>query len=386
MAPVRPGVLLPGRRRRARPPSSPTPGGTSSCRTGSAIRSATPRPSATTATTCWSRRPAIRSATWSRPASATPDDRLTADGNDYRVLAPRLVSDPNRNRAAVAFDTLGRVAGTAVMGKPEERLGDSPGRLRPRPGARGGRPRTSPTRSPARTDLLGQATTRVLYDLDAYRRTRHGPAAAGRGRGARPRDARQRPGARASARRSSVRSATPTASAGRSSTRARPRPGRSTDGGPDVEHRWIGSGWTVFNNKGQPVRKYEPFFTATPGFEFARAVGVSAVLFYDPVGRVVATLHPDDSYDKTVFDPWHQADLGRQRHRAARPARGPGRGAATSAATSPCSASSRAAGRPGTRSASAARSARPSSAPPSRPRRTPAPRPGPGSTRSAGPS
>ena len=34
--------------------------------------------------------------------------------------------------------------------------------------------------------------------------------------------------------------------------------------------------------------------------------GVSAVLFYDPVGRVVATLHPDDTYDKTVFDPWHQ--------------------------------------------------------------------------------
>ena len=40
--------------------------------------------------------------------------------------------------------------------------------------------------------------------------------------------------------------------------------GPVTDGGPDVEHRWIGSGWTVFNNKGKPVRKYEPFFTATP--------------------------------------------------------------------------------------------------------------------------
>jgi hypothetical protein len=30
----------------------------------------------------------------------------------------RLVSDPNRNRAQVAFDTLGMVAGTAIMGKP----------------------------------------------------------------------------------------------------------------------------------------------------------------------------------------------------------------------------------------------------------------------------
>ena len=41
------------------------------------------------------------------------------------MLAPRLVSDPNRNRSAVAFDTLGRVAGTAAMGKPEEQLGDT---------------------------------------------------------------------------------------------------------------------------------------------------------------------------------------------------------------------------------------------------------------------
>jgi YD repeat-containing protein len=28
-------------------------------------------------------------------------------------------------------------------------------------------------------------------------------------------------------------------------------------------------------------------------------------LFYDPVERVVATLHPNHAYDKVVFDPWH---------------------------------------------------------------------------------
>ena len=48
-------------------------------------------------------------------------------------------------------------------------------------------------------------------------------------------------------------------------------------------------------------------FHRAPGFEFARAAGVSPVLFYDPPGRVVATVHPDDSYVKTVFDPWHRA-------------------------------------------------------------------------------
>ena len=37
--------------------------------------------------------------------------------NDYRVLAPTLITDPNNNRSAAAFDALGLVIGTAVMGK-----------------------------------------------------------------------------------------------------------------------------------------------------------------------------------------------------------------------------------------------------------------------------
>jgi RHS repeat-associated protein len=70
--------------------------------------------------------------------------------------------------------------------------------------------------------------------------------------------------------------------------------------------RWVGSGWTVFNNKGKPVRQYEPFFSATQGFEFGVAHGVSPVLFYDPADRVVATLHPNHTFEKVVFDPWQQ--------------------------------------------------------------------------------
>src|SRR4029079_381502 len=34
--------------------------------------------------------------------------------------------------------------------------------------------------------------------------------------------------------------------------------------------------------------------------------GVSPILFYDPVERVVATLHPNHSWAKVVFDPWQQ--------------------------------------------------------------------------------
>ena len=231
--------------------------------------------------------------------------QLTTDGNNYRVLAPRLVSDPNRNRTAVTFDTLGRVSGTAAMGKPEEHLGDSLEDFDPDP-------------EPAVVDayfadpfanaheLLGQATTRMLYDLDAYRRTRGEPQP-------------QPTGVAVLARETHVSDLAPdqhtkiqrSFSYSDGFGRVIQRKGQAasgpvTDGGPALEHRWIGSGWTVFNNKGLPVRKYEPFFTATPGFEFARATGISAVLFYDPVGRVVATLHPDDTYGKTVFDPWRQ--------------------------------------------------------------------------------
>ena len=36
----------------------------------------------------------------------------------------------------------------------------------------------------------------------------------------------------------------------------------------DISPRWVGTGRTVFNNKGKPVRQYEPFFTDTHRFEF----------------------------------------------------------------------------------------------------------------------
>ena len=87
-------------------------------------------------------------------------------------------------------------------------------------------------------------------------------------------------------------------------------PGPVTEGGPVVSPRWVGSGWTIFNNKGKPVRKYEPFFSALPAeghrFEFGVQVGVSSIVCYDSAGRSVATVHPNQTWEKVVFDPWHQ--------------------------------------------------------------------------------
>ena len=53
------------------------------------------------------------------------DNDNIAIRNDYRVLQPYWVTDPNRNRTQVAFDALGMVVATAVMGKPGENKGDN---------------------------------------------------------------------------------------------------------------------------------------------------------------------------------------------------------------------------------------------------------------------
>ena len=74
----------------------------------------------------------------------------------------------------------------------------------------------------------------------------------------------------------------------------------------DVSPRWVGSGWTVFNNKRKPVRQFEPFFTDTHRFELDMKIGVSPVLFYDPAERVVATLHQTT---REILQSWRRVRL-----------------------------------------------------------------------------
>ena len=87
---------------------------------------------------------------------------------------------------------------------------------------------------------------------------------------------------------------------------AEPGPLDLSDPNSPVQNpRWVGTGAKVYNNKGKPVRQYEPFFSATPQFGIEKW-GVSPTLFYDSVERVVATLHPNNTFEKVVFDPWMQ--------------------------------------------------------------------------------
>jgi hypothetical protein len=94
--------------------------------------------------------------------------------NDYRVLQPWQLTDPNGNRTAVAFDALGMVVGTAVMGKQGEAAGDSlAGFDADLSDAVISDHLSHPLTNPEA--ILGSATTRLVYDLFAYRRTRTAP-------------------------------------------------------------------------------------------------------------------------------------------------------------------------------------------------------------------
>jgi hypothetical protein len=204
--------------------------------------------------------------------------------NDYRVLQPSVVTDPNGNRSAVAFDTLGMLVGTAVTGKPTETQGDSlVGFVADLDDATISAHFGNPFADPHA--ILQQASSRLIYDVFAFQRTRNEPQ---------PQPATVYTLARET-HASDMRAGEQTKMQhsfsysdgfGREiQKKLQAEPDSLTPSGPTIKPRWVGSGWTVFNNKGKPVRQYEPFFSATHGFEFARMMGVSPVLFYDPIER-----------------------------------------------------------------------------------------------------
>jgi RHS repeat-associated protein len=222
---------------------------------------------------------------------------------DYRVMQPRRLIDPNGNRSEARFDALGMLAGTAVMGKADGPVeGDwfddfftdlSPNAIK----------RYFDAESPRELAVvhLGTATTRILYDLDCV------PVCAA-----------------SIARETHVSDLAPDQKTrvqlhfvysdgfGREAqTKIQAEPGPLDLDDPDspvVDPRWVATGAKIYNNKGKPVRQYEPFFSATPQFGI-ETWGVSNVLFYDPIERVVATLHPNHTFEKVVFDAWKQASF-----------------------------------------------------------------------------
>jgi RHS repeat-associated protein len=246
--------------------------------------------------------------------------------HDYRVMQPRVAIDPNQNRSQVAFDVLGMVAGAAVLGKVEAGESESGDSLQGLIADLSDEQVQGFLQQPRATakQLLGNATTRTIYDLHRFQNSGQPVFAAT--------IAREQHVNSANGMESPVQvtfsysdgfgrevqtkvQAEPGNAPQRESNAVNPdRPGKLIleNGKPKLaptNPRWVGNGRTVYNNKGKPVKQYEPFFSSTHLYEAEPEMvmaGVTPIMFYDPAERVVATLRPNHTFEKVVFDPWQQ--------------------------------------------------------------------------------
>jgi RHS repeat-associated protein len=211
--------------------------------------------------------------------------------NDYRVLQPWLITDANRNRSAIQVDELGMVIATAEMGKTGLNQGDT----------------------------LANPTTQLEYELfnwmhhkkpnfvHTYVREQHGSV--------NPRWQEAYSYSDGLGREISTK------------IQAEPglTPARDNDGNllrdlngdlvwvdTSPQIRWVGTGRKVFDNKGNPIKQYEPFFSSTYEYEDKIDLiewGVTPILRYDPLGRLVRTDNPNGTFSKVVFNPWQQTSF-----------------------------------------------------------------------------
>lgn len=234
--------------------------------------------------------------------SVDPVGNVTSALVDFRVLAPREVTDVAGCRSQAAFDALGRVVGIALLGTAAEPTGDSlAGFVADLPEA---------ALEALAEDLdgaaaaLGTATSRTVYDRTAFRRTRDlpDPSAVSTTILHRRHHTPDDPGADDL----QVAVAHHDGHGREVQRKTQAEPGPVVDGGPVVSPRWVGSSWVILDRAGEPAQTFEPFFSSTHRFEFDRRVGEPTTVVRDPLRRVVGRLYPDGSWEKTVFSAWRQ--------------------------------------------------------------------------------
>lgn len=226
---------------------------------------------------------------------------------NYRVLSPWLVSDPNLNRRGVRYDELGMVVASASMGKELTGGGDEGDHL------------DLSTDEPSTGD---RPTARLEYNLGSYREwmleANHNPE--------HPAPVSVHTLAREQHKdESSLWLETYTYSDGLGRvvlTKIQAEPGpaparnaageliRDAQGQIELQQtssRWAGSGRVVYDNKGNAVKAYEPFFDSSPAFNDESdlvEVGVTEIRRYDPLSRLTRVDNPDGSFRTVEFDPW----------------------------------------------------------------------------------
>jgi len=217
--------------------------------------------------------------TWMAPISVTdPLGSATSAVLDYRHMAPSEVTDPNGSRRFAAYDAFGRPVALAVAGKAGTAEGDS----------------------------LAEPTEAFVYD-----ETQWAALALPNYVHAKSREAHGDPTTRW------LESRVYSDGFGRElAVKTKVRPGRAyyVDGNGDLRNRradprWVGSGRTIYDNKGNVLRRYEPYFSVTEAHEEEdqlRLWGVSAEIRYDPLGRAVETRFPDLTTTRHVLGAWRE--------------------------------------------------------------------------------
>jgi hypothetical protein len=188
---------------------------------------------------------------------------VTTAQHDYRVLQPKQITDPNGNHQRAQYNTLGLLAAQAVAGKNGE------------------------------GDTLQNPTTQYQYNFDNFRNNQL-PVYV---------HVKQRTQHATENFMESYVYSNGTGNAVMTKTQAEPHP--DTPQTP----RWIGTGRTVLNNKGNVVKQYEPYFSPNHHFETEAALvenGVTPIFHYDPLGRNIKTNFPDGTLAKVEFTPWQQ--------------------------------------------------------------------------------
>lgn len=216
---------------------------------------------------------------------------ITVNAYDWRCLQPSSMTDANDNITEVLFDTLCMPVVMAAKGKGTE--GDlleniSGGTIDPDDN---GSFWSDPKANAAA--LLGKATWRTVYDLNSQ------PTKVGM-------IGREEHYAVNSSSNTLVR-----ISYSDGFGRVAMHKAQATDDPITQSERWVGSGKTVYNNKGKEVLQYEPYYSADFGYDTAQQIAaaeqsVSPRVYYDPVGRVYKTELPDGSFTKVAWDAWQQ--------------------------------------------------------------------------------
>ncbi|WP_295720785.1 SpvB/TcaC N-terminal domain-containing protein [Mucilaginibacter sp.] len=222
----------------------------------------------------------------------------STDQFNFRTLSPLLITDMNGNRSAARYDELGMVIKTFAMGKKgvnegdnfdngtdEPSIGDHPGMEMSYTLDNWYKQITTPNFiNKADLDTFNYKPNANYVQLTAYE-THYFPDQT-------PRNRMQ------------VSYSYSDGSGRKIMQKVQAKP-ETLASAP----RWIGTGRVILNNKGNPVKQYEPFFSSNPDFEDESDIvqtGVSPIIHYDPLDRVIRTNFPDGTFSRVEFDPWMQ--------------------------------------------------------------------------------